>query len=83
MPLKCDLSAANFDEIRAHLSLARQKLGACSRALIVHNAGTLGALKYLRNLNDPKEFEDHHKLNVWSVVFDILVFKLRYKLGTV
>lgn len=71
IPVVLDLGAATQEELDAALKGVLKQEGTSSppsRALIIHNAGSLGHLKYLRDQQDVSHVNEYFHLNVSSVI---------------
>ncbi|XP_042886206.1 sepiapterin reductase-like [Penaeus japonicus] len=70
IPVVLDLGVASKAEMEAALksSFGGEGLPQPSRVLLFHNAGTLGNLKYLKDLVDQQHVQQYFNLNICSVV---------------
>lgn len=67
IPVVLDLGVASKAEMEAALksSFGGEGLPQPSRVLLFHNAGTLGNLKYLKDLVDQQHVQQYFNLNIW------------------
>ncbi|XP_064085419.1 sepiapterin reductase-like [Macrobrachium nipponense] len=71
IPIVMDLGTADAEGLSSAMEVsfkAEGRSGSPKRALIIHNAGTLGHLKYLRDQQDLAHATEYFRLNVSSVI---------------
>lgn len=70
VPVVIDLSTATAPDFEAVLEdhLAAEQSTPPAQALVFHNAGSLGALKYLREMDDASHISNYFNLNIGSVI---------------
>ncbi|XP_068250569.1 sepiapterin reductase-like [Palaemon carinicauda] len=71
VPIVMDLSSAETEGFSKALDLTFNREGASGsprRALIIHNAGSLGRLQYLRDQQDLNHANEYFRLNISSVI---------------